>query len=270
WPPGAEAPGRAVVLGARVAERGKPFVRREEKHVGGGLFVPGAPGSPAVDRDRRALIDPQDHDVRVVRIDPDAMVVVTARRALDRREILASVGRLVGRSVGDINDVAVAGIDLHLGEVGAAAGDATLRVDALPARTGVVGAINATQPPGLDVREHSLRIGRRDADSDAAEALLGSGKPLGERLPCGPSVRRVEEAAARSRVRVAVFPGSLPRRPEDRIDVLRVSGIEREVDGARVLVLVENLLPALAAVGRAEDAALRVRTGGVPEHGDEN
>src|SRR4029077_13962288 len=38
-----------------------------------------------------------------------------------------------------------------------------------------------------------------------------------------------------------------------------VAGIERDVNPAGVLVLVNNLLPVLAAVGRAEDATLGVR-----------
>ena len=44
----------------------------------------------------------------------------------------------------------------------------------------------------------------------------------------------------------------------------------REIDRARVGILVEDLLPGAAAVGRAEHAALRVRTIGMAERGHQH
>jgi hypothetical protein len=46
--------------------------------------------------------------------------------------------------------------------------------------------------------------------------------------------------------------------------------IENDIDRACVFVFVKNLRPGLAAVGRAEDAALRVRPVGVSDCGDED
>src|SRR5205085_11355501 len=60
------------------------------------------------------------------------------------------------------------------------------------------------------------------------------------------------------------------RVPERRVDDLRVLRVELEVNRAHVVALEENLLPGLAAVARAEDAALRVRAVGVAERGDED
>src|SRR6185436_4289378 len=60
-------------------------------------------------------------------------------------------------------------------------------------------------------------------------------------------------------------PGRAPRLPERGIDHARIAGAEGDVDGAGVGVLEEDLLPALASVRRAEDAALRVGAVGMAE-----
>src|ERR1700709_673516 len=86
----------------------------------------------------------------------------------------------------------------------------------------------------------------------------------GERRPVPAAVGRREEAAAGAVGGGRDVPGGAPGRPEGGVDHLGVAGLESEVDGAGVLVLVEDLLPALAAVARAEDAALGARAVGVP------
>src|SRR6185312_6393250 len=60
------------------------------------LVVPGAPGAAAVHGGGRSLIDAQQDDVGILRVDPDAVIVVPAGRALPRDEVLAAVGGLVG------------------------------------------------------------------------------------------------------------------------------------------------------------------------------
>src|SRR4051812_28457412 len=55
------------------------------------LIVPRAPAVAAVHADDRALIARDDHRVRIVRIDPDAVVVVTAGRAPKRPEGLPAI-----------------------------------------------------------------------------------------------------------------------------------------------------------------------------------
>src|SRR6185312_1339085 len=73
-----------LVVGDRVIE-----LRRR-------LVVPGAPGAAAVYGDRRSLIDAQQNDVGILWVDPDAVIVIPARRALPRDEVPAAVGGLVG------------------------------------------------------------------------------------------------------------------------------------------------------------------------------
>src|SRR5262249_19031034 len=59
------------------------------------LVVPGTPGASTVHGDCGALIDSHQNDVGVLRIDPDGVIVVAARRAFPRNKILTAVGGLV-------------------------------------------------------------------------------------------------------------------------------------------------------------------------------
>src|SRR4029077_12682757 len=67
---------------------------------------------------------------------------------------------------------------------------------------------------------------------------------------------------------------NLPRRnargPQHRVNRLRICGIESQIGGTGIFVLVENFLESLSAVSRTEDAALGVRTVGMTFGGDEN
>ena len=56
--------------------------------------------------------------------------------------------------------------------------------------------------------------------------------------------------------------------PDRRVEDPRIVGVHRDVDRARALVPVEHALPRLAAVARAEDAALGVGPMRVPERRD--
>ena len=55
-------------------------------------LVIAAPGLPAVERHRRALIEAEQHPLAVGRIDPDLVRVLTAGRALECAERFAAVG----------------------------------------------------------------------------------------------------------------------------------------------------------------------------------
>ena len=121
---------------------------------------------------------------------------------------------------------------------------------------------------GFDERVHAAGIGGRDRDADAAEAVRDGWESGGELLPGVAAVGGFEKTAAGAGPR-AVFPGALARGPQHGVDGARVGGIEREVDRAGVFVFVEHLLPGVAAIGGAEDAALGVGAVGVAEHGRE-
>ncbi len=263
--------GRARLLLSAVQPVRKAVVGRDVKHLRRGLVVPGAPRGAAVHRDRAALIRGDQHHVRVVRVDPDRVVVVAARRTLPRRERPPAVTRLVRGRVRRVDDVGVLRVDADVGEVVAAAPHARLVVHARPAGAGVVGPIDAAD---LARRGHprvdAIRVARGDPDADAAQPLRRRREAARQRLPRRAAVGGLEQAARRPDVGVVVLPRALAGRPERRVHRLRVRRVEREIDRAGVLVFVENLLPGLSAVERAEHAALVVRTVRVAERGHED
>ena len=104
-------------------------------------LYPVAPASSAIRGDHRALIGDGQDDLRVVRIDPDALVVVAAGRAADGAPRQPAVHRAPHHRRRGVDDLRIFGIDGDGGQVAAA--DArerphVLRFRALPrtARTG--------------------------------------------------------------------------------------------------------------------------------------
>src|SRR5580704_12915618 len=201
---------RELIVGAHVVE-----LRRR-------LVVPGTPGAAVVHADGRPLVEREQDDVGVLGIDPDRVIVVAARRALDGGEALAGVVGAIGGCVGDVDDVFILGIDAHAGEVRAAAVDAIFAVDEGPGSARIVGAIEsaggnsrgstsaalrirriaAAPPPasaataaiGFHQGVHAIAIAGRDADADAAEPLREGGQSAGELRPVVAAVGRFEES----------------------------------------------------------------------------
>src|SRR5581483_4055091 len=87
-------------------------------------------------------------------------------------------------------------------------------------------------------------------------------------FPRSSAIGRAIKTASRSAARHA--PGGAPRLPESRKDDVRIVGIEGDVDAAGVFVLVKNLLPGLASVGGAENAALGIRAVGMSQRSDKH
>ncbi len=261
--------GAALLLSA-VDPIGRLVIGDDVIELRGGLVVPTAPGAAVVDGDGGALIGGEEDDVGVQGIDPDGVVVVAAGGAFDGGEGLAGVVGAVGGGVGDVDDVLVFGVYADAGEIAAAAVDALLTIGAFPGGAGIVGAVDAAGfAAGLDEGVHAIGFAGRDGDADASEAALGEGgKAVGEGVPGGAAVGGFEEAAVGAG-EGAVLPGCLLRLPEDGVDGLGIARVEGEVDGAGAFVLVEHLLPGLAAIGGAKDAALGVGAVGVAEYGDE-
>ena len=233
--------GGSAFLLASVHPVRKAVVGGDVKHLRRRLVVPRAPRLAAVDRDRRALIGGDQDDVAVRGVDPDRVVVVAARRALDRPERAAAVGRAVRRRVRRVDDVRVRGIDADVGEVVAASPDARLGVHLRPARARIIRSVEprgARGDPGVD----PLRIIRREADADAAQAVGCCWQTAGQRLPRRAAVSGFEQAARRADVGVVVFPRALARGPQHGIHVLRVRRIESEIDRPGVLVFVQHVL----------------------------
>src|SRR5207237_419135 len=102
-----------------------------------------------------------------------------------------------------------------------------------------------------------------------SEVCLEYGRQtLRELMPGRTAVGRLEDPAARA-AEGAALDEALLLLPERGVDRVRIARIDPDVVGARVFVLVENLLKGLATVGGSKDTALLVRSVGMAEGGDE-
>ena len=153
----------AVLLAAADAIR-KRVVGHHVVERRGRLREPGAPRLAAVQRDDGALVDDEQHDVRVVRIPPDVLVVVAAGRALERHERLAAVGRLVADDVGDDQRVGVLGMHVRHDLVDAAG---RARRSVVAARPGLAGVVRSVE---RRCRRRALRRSRRAAADCSARS----------------------------------------------------------------------------------------------------
>src|SRR4029079_5034303 len=101
---------RPAVLLPAVDPVGEPVVGGEVVELPRRLVVPAAPGSAPVDGNHRSLVACGGDVIRVLRVDPDEMVVVAAGRAFQDLEGLPSVGRAANRLAGHVHDVGTDGI----------------------------------------------------------------------------------------------------------------------------------------------------------------
>ena len=246
--------------------------------LAGRLVVPVAPGPACVDADRGALVAGDDHAFGVLRIDPDVVIVVAARRALEFGPVRAAVVGAAHRLAGRVDAVAI-------GRIGGDAAEVVVRepacgAHALPVHAGVVGAVQAAGILGggvCDVAAVLCGVDHRvDAPAgsrghaDAAEHCAGPAV-AGDARPGLAAVGRTVQAAAGSGIRREVrqprIVADLPGRGIDDVGVGRIRG---EIDGAGVGVDEQRALPGLAAVIAAEHAAFAVRAEIVAERRDQH
>ena len=236
-----------------------------------GLVKPRAPGLTPVHGHDGALVPGEQDDLGVAWIDPESMIVVAPGSAAQRRERRSAVGGLPGDDVRDVHDVGVLGIDLHLIEVAVPPPQTLVRVHEAPALAGVVRPV---QPPTLRCahdRIHARGSAGGHGEADATESIGRSGEPRGDRSPRGAAIDRlVEPVVRRQGPRASDLPRRLPRRPQRGEHRFGIGRVDRDVHRAGVLVLVQDLLPRLAAVRRAKQAPLFVRAIRVSEHRGEH
>src|SRR5581483_228265 len=220
----------------------------------------------AVDADDGALIAAENHAIGVVGRDPELVVIVAARRSLERlAERLAAVARTVDAGVRDVDEIGVLRIGDDLAEVPAASPDALIARRLRPRRAAVVGAEEAALLR-VDDRVHAAGPRGGDRQPDAAASL--DRNPRVDLLPVVAAVGRLEDPAAGTVGGRVHAPRRTPRVPERRVDRARVRRIDREIDRADVVALEEHFLPRRAAVLRTEDAAIRIRAVRVAERCD--
>ena len=220
-----------------------------------------APRRAAVGAHHRTAVIALDHAERVVRRDPQ--VVVVAMRDIDLRlERLPAVGALEELHVERVDDARVLGVGDEARVVPRALAQVAVAVEELPGRSAIIGTVGATRV-GLDLRPNAARVHRRDCDSDLAEHPAREAGVGGELLPGGATVGGLHYPTART-ARV-----EHPRRavgvPEARVERVRVGGIHDQVPHTGRVVAEEDLDPVLSAVGGLEYAALLIPAKGVTE-----
>ena len=277
--PRADTHAAAVLLRA-VEPVGEAVVRGHVIDLRGRLVVPGAPRLPAVHAHDRALVAAEHHAVAVLRIDPQLVIVVSARRPFDRHERLTRVRRHVSGGVHDIGTVGISRIDRHGFEVPPTAPQPGFAVDASPCgarvvrkidsagcwrgfRRGAAAAAEASRHRAARIVHHRPqppRIARRNRDPDPSHELV-RGQAAAQLLPRIAAVNRFVQAATRQ-VRGRIHrPWRTPRRPQRSVQHPWILWVDRQVhraDVVRIARLIENLLPCRAPVHRPVDAALRI------------
>src|SRR5437016_14411548 len=232
------------------------------------LVEPRAPRLTAVARYDRALVTAQNHPPRLIRINPQFVIVVAARCASERRERFPSVMRFVRRGVRNVYRVRVFRIHADFPEIPSALPDTPVIRNALPALPRV---IRTKQPTFLCVHDqiNSPRIARRKRYANSSQSFRRQSLPV-HAFPMIAPVNRAIQPAARSirgRVDAPRRPSRLPQRCVNRSWIPR---FERQINRARVFVMKQNFLPTLSAIFRAEHPSLLVRTVRMPQRGDDN
>src|SRR6185369_13727624 len=204
---------RAALLLAAVNPVRKLIVGNDVIELRRWLVVPGAPGLAAVYTHHRSLIGRQQHDLRVLRIDPERVVIVSARRTFECRPRLAAISRTVSCDCRSVDSLFVARIDVDFRKVTAARPWPPVGADAPPRFSGIVRAINTTELRRIHRCIECIRIAGSNCDSDASQPLFESGQPVCQLAPGVAAIRCFIEAAAGSLPR-AVFPWALSCRPQ--------------------------------------------------------
>ena len=231
---------------------GKVLIERDAIELRGRLVLL-APGLSTVEGDIGAAIIGVDHPQRIVRRNPE--VVVVAVGDLDGRVGPSTIDRFVEGDIENIDGVGADRVGVDVRVVPGTLTQIPALIDAGPRRSGIVGTKDAAVVR-FDEGPDPVGIGRRNGDPDLAEKTLRQPGPAGDVGPGIAAIRRLVEAAIRAAALQAVR-GPLDM-PERGVEYVGIGRIEDEVDRAGLITLVENPLPGLAAIARSIDAPLFV------------
>ncbi len=258
---------RAAVLLAAVDAIGEAVVHRDTVELAGGLVEPAAPACTAVESDHGALVGTGDHAAGIPGVDPQRVIVVTARRAFDDLESSAAIDGAAQRLPAGPDRVIVLGVRGQPGHV--AGGQAAVGVDMLPVGAAVLGTVDTTAIDGIDRGPDALRaVTGRHRQLNAAQRFVRQSLPA-YRRPAASAVGRAPDAA------VAAYRGLEIIQPRITLD-LPQRGIEDggrvhavgEVRGAGRVIDVQHLLPVFTAVFGSEQTTLFVRAENVTQRRD--
>ena len=244
---------RAVVLLRHVELVRKRVVEPHPVKLGRGLYILRAPRLASIVRHVGAAIVRLHHRVAVGGVDPDVVIVAVWRA--ERRHRLAAVGTLVKRFGAREHHVGIRRIGAERRVVERTRDQPRRAVHERPARTRIIGAIQAAARHRFNQSVDAVRVGRRDGKVALAGDLIR--QPTHHlREAVAPVRALVETAFARA-------GDDRPRLPFDaihpRVHDLRIAGLQLDVHRAGAVAHVQRLLPRLAAIGGLEDAAVVVR-----------
>ena len=252
-----------VVLLRTVDAVGPLVVHEDPVDLRGFLFHQAGPALSPVEGDIRAAVVGVDHVHRVVRVDPE-VVVVAVRHADALGEGLAAVNGLVETHIQPVHGVLVLRVGVDVDVVPGALAQVGVAVDPGPAFAAVVRAVEAALfALRLDQRPDAVRVRRRDRNRGLAEDP--GRKAAFDLLPT--------VAAVLAAVDAAIFapgdhrPGFPLGAPGAGVEDARVVRVQLDVHETGAVGEEEHLFPALAAIGGAEHPALLVRSEDVAERG---
>ena len=249
--------GRVVLLRAihivRIARVGDDVVKLRR-----GLIVLASPCLTAVQADRSAAVVARNHAPGIFRINPQPVIV--AVRNLDLVEGAAPIGGPEKFHIQNVNRIGILRIGDHVHVIPGPLIQGVIAVYQIPRVPAVIGAKQPTVFR-FDNRVHAIGIRPHRQPNSAVRSLRQS--MFFQPLPGCAAIGRAVEPAPGSAA--GETPRRAPRLPQRRKQNVRIPRIERNVDGARVLILIKHFIPGLAAIQRAENSALRVRTKRMPE-----
>ena len=228
------------------------------------LIVLLGPGLPAVHGYRHPAIVAVDETLRVGGIDPQPMMI--AVRGGQQLEGLPAVAGTECAGVQHIHRVGLLGIGEHMGEVPGALAIALIVVDARPGIAGIVGAIESALF-GFDERIDATGIRSRNRNANASEIAFRQ-TVADQLVPRESAVHRFVQAAPGAAT--VEVPGLAADLPQCGVNNAGISGIEYHINGAGIVVLIQDLLPGFATVGRAENTPLCIRAPRVSQGRDQN
>src|SRR5438034_7208025 len=200
----------------------------------GRLVVPGTPRLGAVNGHNRALVAADDHAVWIVRINPELMIIIAARRAFDRGPLLAAISRSIDGRVRHVNGISVLRIGGDFLEVPAAIPQSFIAGKPGPGCARIF-LVEDAALLRIDGGINPIVINRRDRDADPSAPF--DRNSLIDFIPRRAAVSRFEDTAARAIRRRIDEPWRSPHVPQRRVNDLRVGWIEVEIDRAYVVIL---------------------------------
>jgi hypothetical protein len=122
------------------------IVRADMIELGCWLIIPGRKSFSAVHSNDGALVRRNEHDLRIVWVDQDTMIIVTTRRTPESRPRGSNVNRFPGHYIRAIYNVFVFRVYFDLCDITFPASVPRIRLQFLPAFAGIIAGMLFSKP----------------------------------------------------------------------------------------------------------------------------